>query len=146
MTRRRFYPEFINDSVARPHYVVIAQSGNNIMAPLFLPSLNIFRRDKGKHVNMTTGAASATGNISTFFHGSLPGTRLIKIPFSVAVKGEFFFSWSLAPSPVPQGSCGPGIVNAFHADCPPSSLYRLYFPCAETMVCSEKNNLRSFAG
>jgi hypothetical protein len=56
------------------------------MAPLFLPSLNIFRGDKGGHVHMTAGAASTTGNISTLLHGSLRDAD--KDISSVAVKGK----------------------------------------------------------
>lgn len=37
------------------------------MAPLFLPSLNVFKRDIGRHIYMTAVTASTTGNNSTPF-------------------------------------------------------------------------------
>ncbi|OPY75459.1 MAG: hypothetical protein A4E65_03581 [Syntrophorhabdus sp. PtaU1.Bin153] len=88
MARRRLRPKSIDNLVARPHCVVVAQSVNNIIAPLFLPSLNVFRRDKSSHVHMTTGAALATGNVSTLLHGSLGDTTGDTI--SATVKGELF--------------------------------------------------------
>ncbi len=72
ITARHFRPRLVDDTVTRPHHLVTSQPGNDIMAPFFFPSINIFGRHVGGHVHVTAGAASAAGNVPILFHCSMP--------------------------------------------------------------------------